>query len=249
MTVVISSLIHALLCLLIVSFVIADDSEPIPYAYPNEFSIQFVCNITKGANVNPEFPVEGTMYYNWNIESQRIDHGAGAYECTEFYNHSGPCTLYFNPKGLFRYLHGNLTNSQLRCCLDMEDIGASPPDWADNAGYNYEGIVVDDYSNQQAYQFSYAEGAHLSRDLIDTKNAMLLFTFEKEETGGLQDFHYDATTMKVGSQNDQLFEIPPTCYESCTTSTSLYQKHRYIFHLLKNRGNGNVDTLTDQKYN
>ena len=82
--------------------------------------------------------------------SQRVEHGQGNYECTHFYNTSGPCHLVMNDvgnmfdcaRGPVCLLHSNSSGLTITglfafwsrdnvpfCCLDLPGIGASPPNW------------------------------------------------------------------------------------------------------------------------
>ena len=45
---------------------------------------------------------------NKNGKKSSLCHGPGSYECIHFYNHYDSCYLYFLPKGLYRYLYGDI---------------------------------------------------------------------------------------------------------------------------------------------
>jgi hypothetical protein len=116
---------------------------PAATAWPDEFYISFESNITYPSVSTPVVPVAGVAYYDWTIKSQRIEHGAGAYECVEFYDTQLPCTEFFLPDGLYRVLQLPLPQGQTEeCCLDMAGIGASPPDWASATNPTYNGQVA-----------------------------------------------------------------------------------------------------------
>ncbi len=90
--------------------------QPLPTDYPEQFIIQFQSNITSVAlpeGMNPDhFPTDNLMYYDWSKQMQRVDHGAGSYECTKFYESDLPCTIWFTPSGLFRKLEEPLPEGQ-----------------------------------------------------------------------------------------------------------------------------------------
>ena len=90
-----------------------------PTLWPEKFSINFVSNITTD-ELASTVPITGIMYYDWSKKTQRIDHGAGSYECVNFYNSSLACTLYFTPEGLYRVLAMPLPEGQEECCLGNE---------------------------------------------------------------------------------------------------------------------------------
>ena len=89
----------------------------------------------------PPFAVGGTLYYDWDLRAQRIEHGAGAFECVNFYGTDAPCTLIVTEQGLHRQLEGPLPAGQPRCCLDMPTLGPLPPDWASAANATYLGVL------------------------------------------------------------------------------------------------------------
>lgn len=201
----------------IISFTKGD--APTPTDYPYEFYIEFMSNVTNTTTADSSFVIPGKMYYNWNIQRQRVDHGAGSYECTTFYMTELPCTIYFTSKGLYRTLSLPLPDGQPYCCLDMEGIGPSPPDWAASSKPTYNGIVVDEFSGvKKAHLFTYdtfensdPEHVHQSREVAGGPGAgtPLVFTFPVDD--GRQDYHYDYKSMRAAHQDPNLFELPVGC--------------------------------------
>jgi len=212
-------------------------ADVVPATWPDQFSIRFESNITTSVE-QPVKVIPGIMFYDWNIKSQRVDHGAGSYECVHFYNSNAPCTIFFKPKGLYRILYGEL-NGAPKCCLDMEGLGAVAPDWSAAANPSYNGIVTDLYSGQQAHQFTYdnlpsdgtepSKEPHMSREIPPEDpsypGAPLLFTFPGDE--GRQDYHYVHTTMKVGPQEAALFALPDGCDVPCASASSRSQHYKH----------------------
>lgn len=191
-------------------------SDPTATPWPEEFVINFQSNITTDVQT-PVFPVNGVSYYDWTIKSQRIEHSAGAYECTHFYNTDLPCTLFFLPDGLYRVLSQPLPEGQEECCLDLPGIGASPPDWASRTNPSYNGVVTDEYSQFDAYKWTFdtfpnTDNPHLYYEVApgtEYEGRPLVFTFPDVE--GRQDYHYDPKSMVVAPQDDSLFALPEGC--------------------------------------
>jgi hypothetical protein len=220
------SLLVALFC---VSFVVAATGAP--KSWPESFSINFNSNITTDVST-PIVPVPGVMYYDWTVQMQRVDHGAGAYECVSFYDTPLPCTLIFNNDGLYRILQQPLPEGQDECCLDLDFIHASAPDWAANENPTFNGMSLDAYSgfNTNKYTFDNYDPAPDTphtyfevADIPDYIGGPVLFTFPGNE--GRQDYHYEVTSMKVESQDKSLFDIPVECTKKmCTSSKRAHAK-------------------------
>lgn len=102
---------------LLVLFLALASAKP----WPNQFSINF--KTLTG--------IPGTLFYNWDIQRQRIDHAGGSSECVKFYHTQSPCSLYFDASQVLRiYFPQNNT-----CCTDSLRIGVPPPSWTSNATY------------------------------------------------------------------------------------------------------------------
>jgi hypothetical protein len=124
--------------------------------YPNAFRIHFVTNVTQDDASHPI--INGTLYYDWSIPAQRIDHPAGSYECVHFYNTHQPCSLVFLASGgMYRLLLR--PNDGADCCLDLPGLGPPPPDWASASNNNnlstYNGLVYDRFSQRSAHMWSF----------------------------------------------------------------------------------------------
>ena len=206
------------------------NGETTPTPWPMSFSIDFGSNITTTlTNPSDAVIVSGKMYYDWNIQQQRVDHGAGAYECVNFYNSDLPCTLYFTPDGLYRILTAPFPEGQEECCLDMDSIHASPPDWAVTTEPSYNGQVRDVYSGMLTNKFTFdmngtQDNPHMYYELaldagVDSSlvGNPQIFTFPTVE--GEQDFHYDGTSLMEGPQDKKLFHLPRDCVKKmCSVS-------------------------------
>jgi len=204
-----------------------------PTAWPNSFSINFASNITTDV-ASPVVVVSGVMYYDWSVQMQRVDHGAGAYECVAFYDTSLPCALIFNNDGLYRILQQPLPAGQDECCLDLDFIHASAPDWAANENPTYNGLVLDEYSGLQTNKYTFDNydptpaTPHTYFEVAndaDHSGAPVVFTFPGNE--GRQDYHYDVKSIKIGSQDSSLFVVPDECKKKmCSVSSKRpHSKH------------------------
>lgn len=204
--------------------VVIGETTPTPTPWPMSFSIDFVSNITTAvSDPSSSDAVSGKMYYDWNAQLQRVDHGAGSFECVNFYNSDLPCYLYFTPDGLYRILTAPFPEGQEECCLDMDSIHASPPDWMVTTLPTYNGQVKDTYSNMLTNKFTFdlnntQDFPHMYYELVANADAGVdaelvgnpqLFTFPNDD--GRQDFHYDGTSLKEGPQDKTLFHIPREC--------------------------------------
>ena len=140
------------LAVAVLSVAVKGNSNEQPKDWPEQFMINFSSNITtEGVGAAP---LAGMMYYDWSQQVQRVDHAAGAVECTEFYATEGACTLIMNPKGMYRILDDPPQGSP-KCCLDMDAIHASPPDWANKANPTYNGITVDKYTGVPSFKWTF----------------------------------------------------------------------------------------------
>ena len=256
-----------------------------PTPYPMAFRIQFDTNITRqkimsdnGDTIDPTTnsltennkPLRSTLYYDWKLQAQRIDHPPGSYECVRFYNVSKTgCQLYFTAVGMYRVISqsrkkttGSTVGSSWAdaddCCLDIPGLGAPPPDWARRASPTFKGLVKDVYSGYDAYEFvfdrdlsypwianqhyetdttttrqresnheqhgdvvrgtshrSIYDQFHTAREVHDDTTLVsdgtpLSFTFPSKAMG-LQDYHFDPTSLVIGDQDPELFRLPAGC--------------------------------------
>ena len=214
------------LMILLSSLISVYSASKAPNPWPYEFSIKFETNITTNAS-DTEFPVSGISYYDWNIKSQRIDHGAGNYECAHFYNSTMPCTIYFLSDGMYRLLQEPLPEGQEECCLDLPGIGATPPDWTSSSNPTFEGFLKDPYSGIGALEWIYdslpneqSEYHKYYEVAPGTSNAgrPLIFTFPGAD--GRQDYHYIPSTLEEGPQMPSLFVLPDGCAgKPCSTDS------------------------------
>ena len=209
-----------------------------PEDWPSQFIVSFSSNITtEGMG---EQPVAGTMYYDWTQQVQRVDHDPGAVECVEFYNTQGGCVLIMNPQGMYRILNDPIPEGSLECCLDMDSIHASPPDWATKSNPTYNGVFVDKYSGAPSYKWTFdnlnlnapyhsrrrqlqEKEPHMYYQTISRKQP-LVFTFPGKD--GIQDYHFDVASMKSAPKDlpdgalDGKFDLPASCNVACPQSNN-----------------------------
>eukprot|EP00039_Didymoeca_costata_P027777 m.19167 g.19167 ORF g.19167 m.19167 type:complete len:201 (-) comp6502_c0_seq1:47-649(-) len=171
-----------------------------PPPWPQYFSVSFLTD-----------DINNTLYYDYSKNAQRVEHGAGNYECTHFYNSSHPCTLIFPSQGGM-YVS---IEAEGKCCLDIPDLGTLPPTWPQH-NYTYLGVKSVDGVLSNGY--SYAGGNHLY--WVSMNNDPVLFTFKNISS---QFWHYQPRTMVVGPQNNSLFQIPPGCTSKCNSGRMDYR--------------------------
>lgn len=198
--------------------------SPVPVPWQNQFSVSFLSNITTTDDSTSAIPIKNTMYYDWDLEMQRVDHGGGSYECVRFYNSNFPCTIWFTPQGLYRQLSEPLPEGQPECCLDMPDIKTTPPNWATSTDPLPTYLVTDKekFSGMLSHLWSFITGEpnpsrapHEYRqvgDESDLHGRPLLFTFPVDD--GRQDYHFDPSSLIVGKPDSSLFDLPSSCKEN-----------------------------------
>jgi hypothetical protein len=216
-----------------------------PQPFPVNFQVSFVTNITSASSdygsETPEATVAttastigGTLYYDWNLKSQRIDHDAGSYECVHFYNTTTqPCSLHFLEEGMYRVV---ISDEAPLCCLDLKGVGTPPPTWASDAKPTFNGMVHDEFTGLFAYQWTFDHldpatatssrrtspsttttsinlAYHTTRQVaLPTKDAgkPLVFSFPGKALG-TQDYHYQVDTMVEGPPDPKFFQLPEGC--------------------------------------
>ena len=143
-----------------------------PTPFPAAFSISFLTNITSSEStiIPPSSEaIQGMLYYDWTIPAQRIDHGAGSYECVHFYQATNDsCSLVFTKQGMYRFLgltkkkkkksnnNNNNNNSfynSADCCLDLPSLGPPSPTWALQANPTFQGLVWDEFAERLAWEW------------------------------------------------------------------------------------------------
>ena len=204
-----------------------------PKDWPDEFLINFLSGITtegNGANT-----IAGVMYYNWTAKVQRVDHAPGAVECKEFYKTDGGCTLIMNPDGMYRILSDPVPDNTPKCCLDMDSIHASPPNWATKSNPTYNGVVKDKYSGLLSFKWTFDnlntpynshrrlqdKEPHMYFQTLENKQP-LIFTFPGNY--GTQDYHFEVDSMKSAPEElhngdfDGVFDLPTDCDITCPST-------------------------------
>ena len=143
----------------------------LPTPYPKAFRVEFDTNISRNKE-DQTCPIRSTLYYNWDLRAQRVDHPAGSYECIRFYNvTTRGCRLYFLKRGMYRIIDidetistGKVSSSDINlitkekgdilpCCLDIPGLGAPPPDWNRQGRPFFNGHYYDYYSGMETYEF------------------------------------------------------------------------------------------------
>lgn len=220
-----------LVCIVNIIKALKNGEPTLPTIWPEQFQMDFVTNITHTDKESNAVPIKATMWYDWTIKTQRIDHGGGGYECLNFYNSTLPCSLYMTPKGLYRVLSLPLPPNQDECCLDMDSIHASPPDWMISTNPTFNGQVTDVYTSEKAMHWSFPTPEsnlqddpkklpHMYEEIASGEKyetTPLLFTFPVDN--GRQDYHFDITSMKVGPIDSMLLQLPEGCAEKMCQTT------------------------------
>eukprot|EP00051_Salpingoeca_urceolata_P003043 m.54768 g.54768 ORF g.54768 m.54768 type:complete len:242 (-) comp12481_c0_seq3:9-734(-) len=189
-------------------------APPIPHPWPLSFSATFMTNVTS-ANTKQWIP--GVLYYDYARKAQRIDHGSGSYECVEFYNTSGSCSLYFLPAsseratGLYAVLH-----QEQRCCLDIPGLGTLSPTWLE--GIKYSGVQRLEYGSQEPCNVWTAFTGH-SYWQRETDDSAAKMTFPKH---AMQDYVFGPDGLTPKDLPETLFTLPSgfgNCSEPCSSDT------------------------------
>ena len=201
-----------------------------PTPYPEAFSILFWTNITASDRDDEGYEwkkhvVSGTQFYDWSIPAQRIDHDAGAYECSHFYQTTSKCSLIFTKAGMMRILPtDNKENGDSDCCMDIPNLGPPPPTWAQDANATYQGMVWNPILGRMAHEWyfdSFLNHQDIKNDplpfhtsqevaLGDNRGAPLVFSFPGK-ANGTQDFYYRVESLQVGHPHADLFQVPSGC--------------------------------------
>jgi hypothetical protein len=210
-------------------------NKKMPTPYLISFQMDFVTNLTENIDTDTAFEtsswpaaVIGKLFYDWSIQKQRIDHGAGANECQHFYNTDKACSLIFNHVGMYRLILDDDKHQAPVCCLDLAGIGTPPPDWAQSANGTFNGVQFDYVSGVFAFQWTFDRlppptvttsplsmnrSFHTVREVAlgQYTGRPLTFTFPGKAEGR-QDYHFDVKSMRIGPQrNASIFDIPNDC--------------------------------------
>jgi hypothetical protein len=213
-----------------------------PQDWPGMFQIDITTNhswIVDDSTPSSDW-VNGTLYYDWTTQSQRVNHGAGNLECKHFYKTDLPCSLLMNPNGTYRILQHPLPPGQPECCLDIPTIPAPPPNWATkgqptDAGSQvtvpYTGLATEKFLFKATgtcndRQTGNNSGCHSYYEVLETTDMYPtpgLFTFPAG--GGLQDWYFLADTMKVNASfPESIFALPSGCANRACPKTSADQR-------------------------
>jgi hypothetical protein len=202
------ALLSTLLCAA-ASAAAAAGAGQIPAVWPDQFSVDFLTNITTGSNER-NHSIANTLYYDWNLKAQAVVHGPGAFECAHFYNTTGGCTLLFTAKEMYRLLAAP-TMGQQDCCIDLPDLGTVPPTWASlgtflgNISDPFNGVLVEEYA------FPASAGPMGMHSYLETAQSHKPASFTFPSDDGLQDYHFLEHTQVIGPQKKAMFDVPADC--------------------------------------
>jgi len=195
---------------------------PAPTPWPTGFTADIMTNLS-WSDPYGDRSVDGTMWYEWDVQALRVQHGAGNLECIKFYDAHDGCTIMHLPGGTYRLLEKPPTGVP-SCCLDIGFIHAPPPDWATRLQPTN---VPDDvripwtYFDAHGYQYPQTgtcnsighgnnSGCHSYYEVNwQGSGRPGLFTFPA--ANGLQDWYFNPGLMKVGPQPLELFDLPAGC--------------------------------------
>ena len=211
--------------------------EVSPGVWPHTFTMNITTNLSWSVQSTMDAGVPGVLSYDASQQVQRVDHQAGGFECSHFYNATQGCTLIMNTQGTYRLLPLPLPAGQPACCLDMAGIGAPPTNWAnlDNPVKSTDTNVRVPYSDYLTDAFQYPtsgtcntrgngtdSGCHsynLLPQVSKKKTIPVLFTFPANL--GKQDYYFWPDTMVVSTDPlpASLFDLPDGCAaRKCPTS-------------------------------
>ena len=183
-----------------------------PTIWPESFSIKFLTNITTGSN-DQTYSISNSLYYDWNLKSQAVVHGPGAFECAHFYNSTGGCTLLFTAKEMYRILV-TPTEGQQSCCIDLPELGTVPPNWMISSNPLFLGTVTNPFDGVLVQEYAFPTsagpmGMHSYMQIAKQPHTPASFTFPSDD--GLQDYHFLVQSQVIGTQNASLFRVPAGC--------------------------------------
>jgi len=176
----------------------SSDPGPSPPVWPNSFYVDFITEILS-------FHVFGspsTLYYDWNIQSQRLDYTACTSGIVPF---PGPCSFIFNATMTFL-----LDNISKNCCVLLTDVGTIPPNWA--AVLSYQGPAQ--ASGKPVQWWQGGTPVHNLFQDVNINSSMFLWVEDVNET-----WVFDPSGFNVGALSPSLFEIPPSCTCVCNATS------------------------------
>lgn len=203
--------------------------EPVPKAWPFAFCATFLTNITDPSLVRNGSPIfrsaiVSELFYDYSFRAQRIEHGAGSYECLHFYSTSEQCTLIMNEHGMYR-----IGAQDPPCCLDMMEITCPPPWWASMAisGRDYLGEEIEVVSGIMCHHWRWPMGDDYSHYYQGIETGLAVrWTFPVAE--GRQDWYFDLSSYRIMPQDVGLFELPANCAETdCSIISDQWGEHEH----------------------
>lgn len=155
--------------------------------------------------------VHGRMLYSWPQRRQRVDHGAGNYECEHFYRTGGPCSLFFTLGDMY----ASVADTG-RCCLDLHNAGTPFRNWTYAVTY----VGEDTVRGEPAHHWRALAGVHeyWSASTAGPRYGLpLKFSFPN----ALQAYYFDLDSMQVGPVPPAELRLPsPACAQACNNGTA-----------------------------
>jgi len=211
-----------------------------PEDWPAIFTVQIMTNLSWAVEPDLRHAVRGNLSYDWTQRAQRVDHGAGNFECAHFYKSASGCSLIMNPNGTYRLLPQPLPAGEPECCLDIPTISALPPDWATKGSPTSAGsIVTVPYVDEMTSEYQYPQsglcnvrgsgddsGCHSYYEIegMGYTATPILFTFPANF--GWQDWYFLDRTMAVNLAPlpSKLFDLPPGCATTVCPKPSVHRR-------------------------
>ena len=181
-----------------------------PTAWPTQFHIAFF-NMVLPPQTRHAAPhvrgdatwTDGLMLSDSTIPAARIEHAAGAYECTHFYGTADACTLYFlsSPNQLYAaFANGT-------CCKDKA-IGPSPINWMDNATYSGTDTLAVPKSDEKVLCDRWVKDTHQYWSSAASPSTPVKFAFPNNPQ---QDMWFDPSSLSLGPMGPGTFVPPASC--------------------------------------
>ena len=174
-----------------------------PESWPDVFS----CNFSTGTGAT------GAFLYDWTIKASRVDHAANSYECTNFYNVTGSCVLYYPPAESQMYAYFPDTRT---CCKDAA-IGTPPPDWGSQSNGTFLGVKS--IADQRCRGWSYEDDDHEYWATMTSPSLPVFFTFRDITQ---QDWTFDLTSFSLKQHDVSNFLLPDgvDCSKPCPSPST-----------------------------
>jgi hypothetical protein len=183
--------------------------SPNPHPWPEIFTIDCL------TFPSPTASLAAKSFYSWPQRANRIDHAAGSFECTRFYNTTSACTLLFTATQMYGLFDGG-------CCLDSP-VGTLPPNWGD-------GSLFVGYSDVLGVNSSHWN----STDPEHTFDVQALPPFLPTRFGfphAAQDLFFNVSTVSYSAIPDSVFALPSSCLPPSVKPCQSAQRHWQQRHM------------------